>query len=199
MGKNARNSDKQRISKTRPRNLHTQPPCALFDNLQPPCAAAVTTSTVSADASLAITAGQDSILRIWNLKTRTLEKEIGCSSEVTHCVFSGDGRRFITASRDGVVRVWKRPDTEGERSKKREKLSRKEKAKETESKPEDSLESNKKARVRSHLSLSRRKPKPLAMSHLGHADHFPSMHSPAARNSSDEGTLSVIKSINFLS
>lgn len=62
---------------------------------------------ISPDGRRAVSAGWDGIVRLWNLDTRTLLKELsGHYGFVRSVAFLGDGKRIISAGSDRTLRVW---------------------------------------------------------------------------------------------
>lgn len=62
------------------------------------------------DAGFVAVAGQDRIIRVYDVNTRKLSRRfVGHSREVTDMAFSPDGRRFYSSSLDSTVRVYDMP------------------------------------------------------------------------------------------
>ncbi|THA33733.1 trypsin-like peptidase domain-containing protein [Streptomyces sp. A1547] len=61
----------------------------------------------SPDGQTLATAGQDTMVRLWNLSTRKLRATLdGHTNQVTSVAFSPDGRTLATGSTDKTVRLW---------------------------------------------------------------------------------------------
>jgi WD40 repeat protein len=61
---------------------------------------------VSPDGRRAVTAGEDRIARVWNLRTGRSVPLIGHNRAIGSVDFSPDGRLVVSGSEDGSVRVW---------------------------------------------------------------------------------------------
>jgi WD40 repeat protein len=69
---------------------------------------AIADCVVSSDGLLVVSAGWDSTMRVWDLRTAvgSAGAATGHSGEVHSCAFSPDGTQLVTASHDHSVRVW---------------------------------------------------------------------------------------------
>ena len=62
------------------------------------------------DAGFVAIAGQDRVIRVYDINTRKLCRRFaGHSREITDMAFSPDGRRFYSSSLDSSVRVYDMP------------------------------------------------------------------------------------------
>jgi len=59
------------------------------------------------DGRLALTAGGDQLVRLWNMPGRVeLARYAGHSGHVYAAIFSPDGRRILSGDGNGEVRLW---------------------------------------------------------------------------------------------
>lgn len=80
-------------------------------------ATAVRSLSVLRDGELAVSAGEDNTVRVWNIATGTLVKTLrGHDSGVRAAMASPDGRTLLSASHDTTVREWSIADYEELRS-----------------------------------------------------------------------------------
>jgi WD40 repeat protein/DNA-binding SARP family transcriptional activator len=70
---------------------------------------AVRGAAVSSDGRLAVAAGTDRIVRVWDLQTRTVTRLRGHSTELSVAELSPDGTRALGAAVDGRTIVWQLP------------------------------------------------------------------------------------------
>ena len=61
----------------------------------------------SPDGAVALTAGADATVRLWDVETGRLRQSLeGHAEAVELAVFSADGERLLTSGRDGVTNLW---------------------------------------------------------------------------------------------
>jgi WD40 repeat protein len=72
---------------------------------------AVRCIAISPDGRRALSGGNDTILRLWDLTTgREVCRLHGHTMGVTCAAFSPDGRRAVSGSDDGTIRLWALPE-----------------------------------------------------------------------------------------
>ena len=63
------------------------------------------------DGQTLATGGEDNVIRLWNVKTGGLAKELrGHASHVRDCTYSADGNWLLSAGRDEVIKLWRPRD-----------------------------------------------------------------------------------------
>ncbi len=69
--------------------------------------ATITAGTLSPDGSMALSAGNDNSIRLWELSSHKLIQTFkGHTSTITSLAFSRDGKTFVSGSLDRTVKVW---------------------------------------------------------------------------------------------
>src|SRR4051794_19650544 len=60
----------------------------------------------SPDGRLAFTAGDDNVVRLWDVAKNELRSELGHNGLVEAVAFSHDGKTLLTGSQDRTARLW---------------------------------------------------------------------------------------------